>query len=265
MRDMSTAVVRIHLPEGFVIGADGLSSGGSTTIQKIFEMSCPSGPCGVGVSGQGEAEFSTNGHQPLRINFGEECRRVTQLMAQRSPKSFRQLVEIFSDIVIQNIEEQIYAGRATGVVSDEDFLEWRNLKGCTRLHFVGFFDRDPWMSTVTIEQGENGLNREIDVKELNPAKVSHVFFGSDAVRDRLRLLITDPAFDEFRNEGFRKVWEANDPTLIDGFEAVKSYINACASLQARLIDSYCNSIGGHTHIATITPSDGFQWLIPPIL
>ncbi len=262
---MSTAVVRIHVREGFVIGADGLSSDGITTIQKVFEVSCPSGACGVGVSGQGEAEFSTDGHEPLRINFGEECRSVSRLVAQRSPKSFSRLVKTFSDIVIQNIEKRIYAGRSAGVVSDEDFLEWRNLKGSTWLHFVGFFNGDRWMSTVKIEQGEEGLKSDITVTKLNPEKVSHNFFGSDAVRDRLRLLKKDPAFDEFKNEGFWKVWETNDPTLNDGLGAVKSYIDACASLQAREIDDYCNSIGGHIHIATITRREGFQWLIPPIL
>jgi hypothetical protein len=27
----------------------------------------------------------------------------------------------------------------------------------------------------------------------------------------------------------------------------------------------CDELGGHIHVATVTPEEGFQWEIPPIL
>jgi hypothetical protein len=53
-------------------------------------------------------------------------------------------------------------------------------------------------------------------------------------------------------------------TLLDGLKDAKSHIQVCYDPKAREIDKKtCAHIGGHIHIATITP-DGFQWVIPPV-
>jgi hypothetical protein len=53
-------------------------------------------------------------------------------------------------------------------------------------------------------------------------------------------------------------------TLSDAVEAGRNYIEACSSPVALEIDKeICQGIGGHIHVATITPTAGFEWLIPP--
>jgi hypothetical protein len=39
-----------------------------------------------------------------------------------------------------------------------------------------------------------------------------------------------------------------------------SYIQASADPEAAKVDEYANAIGGHIHMATITPTEGFQWV-----
>jgi hypothetical protein len=54
------------------------------------------------------------------------------------------------------------------------------------------------------------------------------------------------------------------PTLREGEEYAKGYIEACSSPLARQIDpKNCEGIGGHIHIAEITPR-GFNWRVPPL-
>jgi hypothetical protein len=43
----------------------------------------------------------------------------------------------------------------------------------------------------------------------------------------------------------------------------KGYIEACSSPLALKFDPTCEELGGHIHVATITPQDGFRWVIPP--
>jgi len=43
---------------------------------------------------------------------------------------------------------------------------------------------------------------------------------------------------------------------------LKAEIEAQSGETAAEIDPFCNSIGGHIHIAAVTP-DGFKWMVPP--
>jgi hypothetical protein len=56
-----------------------------------------------------------------------------------------------------------------------------------------------------------------------------------------------------------------NPSLKDAEQYVRGYIEACSSpLALELDEAICKGIGGHIHVATITPSDGFRWVVPPL-
>jgi hypothetical protein len=48
--------------------------------------------------------------------------------------------------------------------------------------------------------------------------------------------------------------------MVNAIIEARAYIKACESDEARKLDSFCKTIGGHIHIATITRTDGFQWV-----
>jgi hypothetical protein len=38
------------------------------------------------------------------------------------------------------------------------------------------------------------------------------------------------------------------------------YIAACSDPIALELDEFCHTIGGHIHVATVTPDHGFRWV-----
>lgn len=54
-----------------------------------------------------------------------------------------------------------------------------------------------------------------------------------------------------------------DPSLDDAEEYAVGYVKACCSSLALELDPRCKAMGGHIHIAEITPT-GFKWRIPPL-
>jgi hypothetical protein len=54
-------------------------------------------------------------------------------------------------------------------------------------------------------------------------------------------------------------------TIETAAKIASGYIEACRSDYGRELDPIVTlGIGGHTHIAKITPSEGFQWIVPPV-
>jgi len=54
-------------------------------------------------------------------------------------------------------------------------------------------------------------------------------------------------------------------TISQASKIARDYIRACKSPVGRKIDrNICFSIGGHIHVAKITPSEGFQWIVRPV-
>jgi hypothetical protein len=52
-------------------------------------------------------------------------------------------------------------------------------------------------------------------------------------------------------------------SLSEGIEIAETYIRACDSNEGRQVDpALCAGIGGHIHIAAITPA-GFKWIKEP--
>jgi hypothetical protein len=51
-------------------------------------------------------------------------------------------------------------------------------------------------------------------------------------------------------------------TLEAGAEFAKAIIEAQSGEAAAMIDPFCKSVGGHVHIAAVTP-DGLKWIVPP--
>jgi len=85
--------------------------------------------------------------------------------------------------------------------------------------------------------------------------------GSKRVADLL-IGSDDPKFARFRTPATH--WRNRKTlTLSEGIEIAESYIRACDSDEGREVDPrLCAGIGGHIHIATITPAE-FKWIKEP--
>lgn len=69
--------------------------------------------------------------------------------------------------------------------------------------------------------------------------------------------------EDHEDKRFKHYYRPYGPTLLQGLDYAKGYIEACSDPLARELDPLCKGIGGHIHSAAITPS-GFVWLIKPV-
>ncbi len=77
------------------------------------------------------------------------------------------------------------------------------------------------------------------------------------------LVVNQPKEDERLSAYRRPIREPNRMTLQDALEGAKALILAHSDPEAIKIDAKCLAVGGHIHAATITPDEGFQWVIAP--
>jgi len=163
------------------------------------------------------------------------------------------------------LEQAIRHAKRIGVLEDYPDSE---------ISFVGYDNADPYWIDVRFSRYNQGFRREIIPHQLY---VGYAFVhGSPLIRDMISM--GDPRFAQF----IPPMQDFNNPSLTEATNFMKSYIEACSSrLALQLAPENCRKIGGHIHVATITPKGsfssrihkyivrdsqptGFQWIIPPI-
>ena len=122
---------------------------------------------------------------------------------------------------------------------------------------VGYFRGSPCL-TIAQWSHANGKNVIYDVNSY-PTNYS-ILSGSDTVR---KAMYPDPGG---KVDTRLAAYIVNTPirSLSDGEKYVTGFIAACSSEVGREIDAEAWRItGGKTHVAKITPQNGFEWIIPP--
>lgn len=234
---MPTAIVSIRTDEGFVIGADGLrkdldGSVVTETAQKIFTFR--RGHLSLLYSWSG----STTLIRPDGVSFDF-------LAVTKSTLSTANLYSVDSF-------SQFAAWFAAAIYAQLRFsfgLTFRPSSATTevaRLLFVGYF-RDKAYKAQFFVPLVNSTILEPVVEE-----IGECFPG-----DLVILSGSKWVFEEFF---------ANKPILSEidktpkALTFINKYIQTCIDHQDK--DRECSNIGGHIHIAALTP-DGFQWVVEP--
>jgi hypothetical protein len=127
----------------------------------------------------------------------------------------------------------------------------------TQIDFAGYFNSQPCWMELQFHPFYNqvaGRLYEIYPKALYPGAC--FISGSLIVGELIRR--GDPRFMRFCAQF--------DPeqSMKDAAGYVNGYIEACCSPEALLVDPGCEGLGGHIHVATVTPEHGFDWVVPPI-
>jgi hypothetical protein len=174
------------------------------------------------------------------------------------------------------IQEVLLVGRQNGAIEFYPCHIEEPWPGCTIGHifFFGYYTdlpargQQPWTVDLRFWH-QNGIlcDPYIDF-EANKMGFPHFIRGSVAIGDLLfnskfGLMLHTPPDERF--SAFRKSFPTDDwgsITLPQSAEIAMDYIRACDSDLGRKLDPICKTIGGHIHVAQITPK-GFQWIIPP--
>lgn len=258
-----TAIVHTLTPEGFVLAADGRSSGVidgsvlSDTAQKIFPIKTPAGAFAYSIAGT--IEIVTDDRLEVAVDLADEVRKSAESLANRKTKDLAGYAVRLCRPIIRALRDAREAGRFTHYPSHEPRTPFERGQTILRIQIDGF--REGYPSSVTIRLfHENDSLREPEITTQANNLGLHRTFGRQEI-GKLLWETDDPRFAAYRGRPvFREAM-----TMRDAIEQSRSFILAHTDPEAIAIDPQCQAIGGHIHIATITPSDGFKWLVEPIL
>jgi hypothetical protein len=243
-----TATAILYTPFGFAIAADGnqlwqdsrtrneaIRQDERGAVQKILDFSGKHGALAYLARGDiANADRS--------FDLGSELKK--QLALQTS-KEFPKLHELL-EAVSMNLENYIEAAKTARRLEDYP---------STFVDFVGYFNGQPsWMEIqfFRVRHPRTGALWAVMDRDFWPG---HCIVSGSVI---LRELIAQghPSFSGFCQFDYNR-------SLADAAGFVRGYIEACCSPVGLEFDPECEGLGGHIHVATLSPEDGFRWAIEP--
>ena len=254
-----TAIATVYTVGGFVIGADGRSRARGPDPTKVTE----------GMKARHDREdnrkifciadadktlayafMGTVANDENTFDLYEETNRQSKLLSSRYFDTCYDYVYKLALGLKRAFNDARKDGRLDAWYSNEDLGEEDNL--IARMMLVGYFRGKPSWTIAEFRSFDD--RAKLQVQPI-PTPGGIVTAGGKLM-PKLLFQDKDPRFAQYiRPTG-------TDTTLEQGANAAKSFIEACSTPLAAELDPVCKSVGGHIHIAAVTP-DGFKWLIPP--
>jgi hypothetical protein len=240
---MSTAIVSVYTPEGFVIGADGLRREAGTgavvtkTARKIFFARASNAVLAYAWAGQPILNLLTSLGSSY-FDFLPVSAQIANFMESAPIHSFEEYVKRFLETFYQRLLSANDGEKLTG---DLDILPKAEL--IARVLFVGYFEGLPYRAEGSIRRRQDVLI-EPDVEARTAPRDFKVFSGSKLMAQKFAF--APPCAPD---------------SLHRASALVHEYIQRCIDNPEQ--DAECESIGGHIHIAEVTPR-GYKWRVPPM-
>jgi hypothetical protein len=247
-----TAIAITHVTDGFAIAADGLSSAtdqdtgirtvSSQTQQKIFRSALRGEPFAWAVTG-------TVFNAEMTFDLIGEIERVLSISTAASLSDWTDNVGL---LVRDYIDDAQRAGRTVFVEKRNDI---DNGSTFAQLFFVGYLrkGRLPQAGMIRFWH-EDGVLSDPAIQLKTPP--CNLYSGAPEIASRYYSIHPDTRFKRYYRDPGK--------TLGGAIAHARGYIEACCDPMAMEIDTQCETIGGHIHVATVTRESGFQWFIPPL-
>lgn len=250
-----TAIVRTFTARGFVIVADGRTTGDdrktiiTDSTQKIFEAASIGGSFALSTCGASEVDIPGGGS----INLVSEFLKSAELLRRERIGDLRAYAVKLSEPVMEGLAQQ---GGSRFELEGSEVTGTDYEPGATviRVFLDGYLNQRPASVTIRLFH-ESGKLQEPEIREPQLYPGHQTIYGSDVVA-RLLFVDEDPRFSRYRG---RRIF-APEMTVMDAVERSIAYISACSDPVALELDEFCRTIGGHVHIATVKLDEGFQWL-----
>jgi hypothetical protein len=244
---------------GFAIGADGrarLSDQAAATEaqkrmeseqeQKIFEAKTGKANLAYAVTGTGYNADKT-------FSVVVETQKAATDLAMKEFANHLEYVERFSQFVSERIAEAHKEGRFDYLPTPTRLSAPGKENTIVHLFFCGYFRATPFAYDVEIVNEAEILAcyptqtrlREMAPMVLGSKKIAELIYKPDNRFKKYAVRITETS------------------PMQDAIACVRGYLEACSTPLARKLDPFCEIVGGHIHIATVTPQCGFQWSTPP--
>ena len=261
-----TAIGIVGTPAGFIVAADGrmrlddnnresatpeMLSIESDYRQKLFQISDPQKNLAYVVTG---SVFDPCGFDLLKI-----------ISTQVTHLTHRRFIECsqYVNTLSSKINDGVNSAKDKGLIDklpEIDHVEWdSNLWKSANIIFAGYFESMASLFVVELFHSSNGES-QMRVTPYPPHFC--LLLGSLTIR---REMYQDNG-QAMPNSRFAEYIKqlGSGASLDDAQQYATGYIKACSSPLALQLDKAgCEGIGGHIHVAEITPN-GFRWRIPPV-
>jgi hypothetical protein len=240
--NMATAIIRLYTADGFVVAADGREQHRDSKIvvseqeQKIFRLCHPLGDIACTITGVGR--------------IGESYRWASKL-----PQIASELEQCQANTIGE------YAEHLAVTVKKSIGATFPSLRRIISINMLldGYFRSIPEMAKAIVHCGPDAPPSSIVSQHLIEGRPYG--FGSRIILD----LLQDP---NLKHEALRPYWEVCQrlpSTIEEAVKVARTMIEAqCDPKIAILAPEICATIGGHIHIAKVTRTNGFEWILPPI-
>jgi hypothetical protein len=239
-----TAIAKIYTPDGFTVAADGrelhIVSGhiASEETQKIVRLYHTSGEMICAVAGVSRLVFGSTS-----VDIVNELSHAAVDIATKEVRNPDEYSGMLRDYVCRRVA----SFRPSFLASARETE--------THIDLDGYILGHPMRRKITLTYRSDRIEGDVSSGELFPGGA--VGRGSEIVWS----ILFGPIGDS-RLQSYRSVCQSRRPaTISQSIEVCYSLIRAHCDPEAMSIDkTHCESIGGHIHIATVTPTAGFQWV-----
>jgi len=246
--DPMTAIARVYTPRGFVVAADGRKLNNQTgeiggdEAQKVFRLSHTAGEMCFSVAGVGDMLLQSG-----RLDFSAVVSRSAINIATTEIRNPDDYARLLGATICRDIQSLVLDPLASGMEME------------THLYLDGYILGQPMRRTITISYLEDRMEARLAAGELLPGRA--IGHGSPMVWAVLFGKTPDN-----RLHPHRHICQSLRPTTVSqAVRVCRALIRAHCDPEALSIDRQkCEGVGGHIHIATVTPEEGFKWVIPPV-
>ncbi len=227
-----TAIAVIWTEAGVVFAADGRCMCGDKILsdaeQKIFRHTYKEWDIVYAIAGD------IFGEDRSTFDLLADTHAAITELAQADYETFMDYARALDRKLDASVKRAIRAG----------YIELLDAAQATVFLASYFPDRDerPTVAIVNVERKAQSWSRPYKFDK-EPA----LFYGSPKIR-------------EFVDAGRPK--KTHFASIQEGVELAEAYVKACYGRPAIEIDEFCKGIGGHMHIAKLTP-DGCKWIKRP--
>ena len=251
--ELSTAILRVYVSEGFVVGADGRQTKEpneqvvSNETQKIFPIADENKQLGYALTGT--HLFTSSDEREILWDLRIEMENaIREIGGRRSSNLTGYAVRLSRPI------QRALAQQANKIGEFPKRSEHVDPYGTTIADVLmdGYYFGVPSRVRIRFFHNDQRLcPPQVFTEDVQPFRLD--VYGSSKILHAFND-VTDPRLSAFRLDNQRSVNE-----IYKFVNMMAGYIAACSSQEGKEIDEHAHKIiGGRPHIAIITP-DGFRW------
>jgi hypothetical protein len=254
-----SAFVVIFTREGFTIAADGkLSADESTLITDAITARLAHSVEKIYVGPDNKFGYFLTGFVEDEVTGFDLTQALHDSLLSTPSDSFHHYFYYVRQVALK-FKALIVEAQAKGL----RFPEWPEFTEgdtsfATEVGVAGYFKDVPFSVHFKITHVRQS-NLALTICPVNALGVGYKYESASHVLPNLTLN-DDARFVKYKEALLRPFQES----LEDAAEYSKGLIALCSDPLAAEVDSVCKGIGGHIHIADVTPEYGFRWRIPPL-